>query len=640
MAAQPPAQDTNKCTLQWKVKMVRLAVVIAWSGEPSCSALVERMLDVFPHQDHQRHVLTPERGVALGLIERKELALASAESARTWCVANLRLDNRQELHEVLCGKDHPPLPDSQLLVLGYERWGTDLADHLRGDFAFVIWDSDRRCLYAARDPFGVRLLYYHAGPDRLIVASEIGQLVVPGVVGGRLEDRVVLDYLRTEHHHAHETMFRDIFRVLPGHWLLATCNGPRQQRYWHPPAKEIRFARRADYPREFGRLFRRAVGDRLDAEHPQVAQMSGGLDSSAIVCMADDIIGHGSGDRPKVHVCSAVYPGLECDETPWIDTVARKIRLPTHRWNGANPAPLEPSEPWIAYPWEGGSPSSLEGDLKLALQIGASAILSGFGGDELLFEGGVFQDLAADGRWLALLENTLLAPGIYAAAPPTFFLLDAIRKSLPGVLRRGYRHWRPRPVQAPPEWLSQRLRDLWRNEALPLDPSGNTSGRCATQQFTWRWLTRPHTVWSIELHVIRAAHHGLEVRFPYLDRRLADFVLAVPYAHRLPRGRMKLLLREAMKGLLPRPIIDRRRVTGFQCLAPLEFSRHREQLRALLWGERWLCEPYVEQKVLRKIFERVDKDPFECSNCQDVRCVQHIAQLELWLRALTDRGIL
>lgn len=604
--------------------MPGIAAAISWNGDPLVPELVHRMLDALPQRGGQRHVLQPQIGVALGTVD-------ATEPPPPFCVADLRLDNRAELNRVL-GHD-ASVSAAQMLRHGHDRWGTALADRLRGDFAFAIWDANRRRLHAARDPFGVRPLFYHATSVRLLLASTVESLVAAGASEGHLDEGTVREFLAGDHRRFRETFFAGIFRVLPGHWLLATPQGSREERYWHPPARDIR-GRPDDYPRAFRALFRAAVADRLQGPALIAAQLSGGLDSSSIVCMADEIARNAKGPAPRLHTVSAVYPGLECNETAFIHTVSRQVRFPGHSWDGTEPNPLAPLEPCIAHPWAGTSLAGMDGDLRLARQIGAGVLLGGFGGDELLFERGVFRDLAARGQWLTLLLQTVFAPGVYSSRTGAEFLEDAIRGALPASLRRAYRKFRPRPPAVPPPGLA--APPPWEETAVP--PRGPF--RDFTRQCLWNWLTRPNLWWSVELQVLRAARQGIEMRFPFLDRRLADFLLAIPAEHRLPRGRMKRLLRQAMTGCLPTAILQRKSVTAFDCLAAVAFRQHRATLRGLFGEDKWFAKPYVDQKNVRRLFETLDKDPAYWLNTSNCATLLQIAQFEVWLRVLHDRHVL
>src|SRR5262249_37716666 len=148
--------------------------------------------------------------------------------------------------------------------------------------------------------------------------------------------------------------------------------------------------------------------------------------------------------RPKLYTASAIYPGLGCDESKYLDAVARKVRFAAHRWNATTARSVDPREELdIGHPWGGSAADNLAWDQRLAQDVAPRVILGGFGGDQLLFEHGVFRDLAADGRWLRLFEQTALVP-LYSSRGAGYFLRDALRESLPTFLRGAYRRWRPR----------------------------------------------------------------------------------------------------------------------------------------------------------------------------------------------------
>lgn len=612
--------------------MVGIAAAICWDGDPSAREFVHRMLDCLRHRGERREVACAGPGVCLGIVrggpEPPLPAGGGVENpGRPRCLADARIDNRQEFDASANQEDN-----QELLARGYEQWGTDLAARLQGDFALLVWDPQRRALHAARDPFGARPLYYVASPKRILLASEVDALLAAGTAA-ELDDRVVLDYLMGEHGHGSATFFRDVCRVRPGYWLQATADGLREQRYWQPPRHTLRLHQPRAYAAAFRQLFRAAVADRLSGPGPVVAHLSGGLDSASIVCMADDVLRTAGGQRSAVHVVSAVYPGLECDERLWIDAVTSRVGFPAHRWDASAPVPLEAPAACAAHPRAGLTPSEPNGDLRFALEVGATAVLSGFGGDELLFERGVFRDLAAGGHWVTLVAQTLLAPQLYTARSASFYFGDAVRALLPAWLRRAYRRLRPRQ-KPPPLWLGPRLRAVWGES--PAEPAPALPGG-ATRECSWQWLTSPNLWWSVELQVCRAAQLGLEMRFPFLDRRLADFVLAVPAEQRLPRGLMKQLLRQAMRGTLPAKIIRRRSVTTFDCLADRDYQYNKAWIHTILAEERWESAGLIDRDALRNFADILDKTGTECSNCPSLAVLREIVQLELWLRSLRNR---
>ena len=183
--------------------------------------------------------------------------------------------------------------------------------------------------------------------------------------------QMVIDLLSWSYAHYGGTFFKEVQAVRPGHYFCASRDRFRETEYFQPTGSIERRGERRDVGDEFRRLFRRAVLDRMDSQTPIVSHLSGGLDSSSIVCMADAIHREGAARAP-VHVVSAVYPGQPHDETTFIEQVTRSVSFPAHRWDGNRPSGREFSRPPLSIPgssaaFNGGS----TGDIEIAAQLGA-----------------------------------------------------------------------------------------------------------------------------------------------------------------------------------------------------------------------------------------------------------------------------
>ncbi len=618
-----------------------LAVLISWDQAHAAAPRVENMLLRMSHRGAQRLVHRLSGLAALGTTQpaNETAPIVSLERAGLSCVADARLDNRDELQAIFGQSGAPSLSDAELLLLGYERWGTGLAEHLVGDFSFAIWDERSRTLYAARDPFGARTLFYRLDDSGCLLASEVEPLLDARGQGAGLEEEAILDYLLHDHRCRRETFYRGVFRVQPGHWLVARAGSVQEQRYWHPPRWLERRESEREYAAEFRKLFLRAVDRRLDRDCPTIAQLSGGLDSSSIVAMAEELYRQDN-RRPPLVAASAVYPGLPCDESAFLDAIERSVRFRIARWDGKCEELFDPErQPGLMHPGdESGNESDCE-DQRLARKFGARGILSGFGGDQLLFERGVYRDLAAAGRWLALMVQTTCAS--YSTQSRFDVTNDALRATLPQPLRRLYRSWRPVASAEPPAWLSPRLRERWRARVQSRGAEDRAAFTSHCQAATWQWLTNPQLWWSLEMQVLSAARRGLEMRFPFLDSRLARFVLAIPYQYRLPAGRMKRLLRLAMKGLLPSTVLNRRRVTTFESLVHANFPRTRPRLEQLFSDGAWLSGCYLDRAGIQGLFDVTATERASSPEAWGAMSnLLDIAQLEVWLRGLHNRGVL
>jgi asparagine synthase (glutamine-hydrolysing) len=538
-----------------------------------------------------------------------------------------QLHNRAELLDLL---DERQISDEELLAVGYQRWGTGLAERLAGEFAFVIWDKARRQLYAARDPLGVRTLFYHADARRLAIATDVESLLARGDFERRLDDRSVFDYLLDQPRFVPETFFEGVHRLLPGHSLLADGHSVRQERYWRPhPRTAARGA--PDCHGEFRRLFERAVEDRLASDWPLIAQLSGGLDSSSIVCVADAVYRRNGVKRPPLVTASAVFPGLDCDETPYLDAVARHVMFSSERWDGTAEGPWDGTVPATGDPWSAAPPGQADTVFDIARRHGSRAILSGFGGDELLFERGIFRDLAARGRWLQLLRESALAPR-YSTETAWHFLQDGLRGLVPEAARSAYGRLRAGRRGPAPGWLAPRLRRFWS------EPNGE-NGRApkldsCTQEMTWQRLTSGHMLLALEVQRGQAARHGVDVRYPFLDARLVQFVLGLPYSCRLPGGRMKVLLRKGLDDLLPRKIARRRRVTTFDTSIRIHLRRILPQVRAVLTDGAWASSAFLDRSQVLAAFNIIDHAGSGPVALDAWLQVWSFARFELWLRTI------
>jgi asparagine synthase (glutamine-hydrolysing) len=621
--------------------MSGLAAIIYWDAAAVDKHAVERMLASIPHRAPDGSNAATGGNCSMGfarfsttLRERTAVQPLHDEEHGIWLVGDVRLDNRDELSESLRGSGEPVPPDPELLVLGYRRWGNDMAGHLVGDFAFVLWDERDRTLYAARDPFGVRPLYYHANATRLVFATEVAQILALRDFEWKVEDRMVVAYLASNYQHDRDTFFQDIFRVVPGHYVVCRDRALREERYWFPPREELRLGRPEDYQEEFKRLFQQSVADRLESDGgPIIAHLSGGLDSTSIVCMADAIYGQEPAMRPPLYTASAVFPGLACDETQFIDAVARKVRFPSERWDGTGSDWEELRRPYVADPTRDPQAGILFGVDRLAAREGVRVVLSGEGGDQLLTEVGVFRDLAANHRWLRLLQE---ARAINKAVKRGWlkWVRDGVIYTSPRVFVRAYASLRARR-HGPPKWLAGGLREGW--PRLPWAPRvfSEDSWLSHTQQCTWNLLASPFGYWNREWQELGAARSELSHRFPFFDSRLVRFVLAVPFEQRLPGGKWKLLLRQAMTGLLPDEVANRQDVTVFSSNVRLQLRSHLDLLKPVVCdGPEWFSEPYVNRCEAQKLLRELAEEKAEETDMTRLFAAWNIAMLELWLREL------
>lgn len=465
-----------------------------------------------------------------------------------WITADARIDCRVELVAELTSagrKIRQAAPDPELILHAYATWGEGCLQHLRGDFAFAIWDSRRKTLFCARDHFGIKPFYYAELGDAFLFSNTLDCMRLHPGVSEELNDSAIADFLLFGLNcDDATTTFHDIRRLPPAHFLSVSEEGLRTERYWSPPIDgRIRYHRPDEYVEHFQTLMQLAVADRLRINRAGIF-LSGGLDSSSIAATARELSVKSSGTadlRAYTNVYESLIPDREGDHAR---TVAEFLGIPIRcfamdglqlfdRCNDPAFVPPEPVEDPFA--------AALFDQYK-AIAADCRVVLAGDGGDELMY----FQmwpytrDLIRNRHWRRLFTDG------------RHFLR---RRRFPsrGIRSRAERALGKGP--AFPSWfapeLTRRLRleDRWaemtngaRAREHPIVPKAHAS------------LSGPRWSRVFELGDPGLTHSTVEVRYPFLDLRVVNYLLAIPP---FPWTFQKQLVRAAMSGHLPESIRQR-----------------------------------------------------------------------------------
>ncbi|MBI2221884.1 MAG: asparagine synthase (glutamine-hydrolyzing) [Acidobacteria bacterium] len=212
----------------------------------------------------------------------------SNEEATIWIVFNGEIYNHREIRSRLeaAGHRYRTTSDTETIVHAYEQWGDDCVHHFRGMFAFAIWDAPRRRLLLARDRLGVKPLYWCRVGDRLLFASEIKAILESGLVRAEANEPVLAEVITTRYTSDEQTLFRGIFRLLPGHLLVYGDGRVQARQYWDvPTGAPARSRSFDDLAATFRELLEESVRLRLMSDVPLGMLLSGGIDSSAIAAL-------------------------------------------------------------------------------------------------------------------------------------------------------------------------------------------------------------------------------------------------------------------------------------------------------------------------------------------------------------------
>ncbi len=604
--------------------MSGLVAVVDWTGDQAAAPLARRLLAFGSAETSDPAKILDLADVALGARgSRVTGQLHHHVEAGVAIVAAARIDNRDEL----TGELGTAPSIAELLLRAYERWGHDFAERLAGDFALVVWDARRRTVLAARDPFGVTPLAYRVTRGNLALASFSEQFLALDDTPQEPDDQAVFDYLRWDYRSKERTFFRDVRWLPGGHRLLATPNGVQLTRYFGPPDEDPRLVSPQDVFQEFRRRFSRSVADRLVSDRPVVVHLSGGVDSSSIACVADGVRKEQRPETPRLLAVSARYPGLACDEGEYIRQVAERIGFPVEEWDATQPCLLDLEQPALAGPGArtgggGGSP----GDKLIAVREGARVIVSGTGGDQLGDFPGVMRDLGERREWRAI-ASSILSPGL-AWEVRARRMGNALRGVAPSLSRGAIGRITSDELDPAPPWL---------NEPGPWFVGGGDRARddvsfvSHSQSVVWGHLTSPRMAAVLNGAQSVAAGYGLEIRYPFLDTRLAQLVLALPPAFRLAH-RYWRLQQEALVDVLPPAVAVRRTKAFFDTAAASGSRAAAKRLTAIVSSQTWVSDRYVKQSEARTMLDRLVQGGGTAWG--DWQAIWRIANVEVWMRRM------
>lgn len=344
--------------------------------------------------------------------------------------ADARIDNRSELLNLLSFKDRVSreIADSELIVAAYEKWGEYCPEQLLGDFAFSIWDRRKQRLFAARDPMGVKPFYYYESSCSFVFASEIKALFCLREIPRRLNEVRVADHLVESFADQTSTFYQDILRLPAGHSVTIHPGGKRIRQYWtFDPRRELRLRSNDEYAEAFREVFTEAVRCRLRSAFPAGSALSGGLDSSSIVCTARNLLSQEG--TQQLHTFSAIFPSLPVtdlrgiDERPFMDAVVAMGRVEPHYVQADLLSPLADLDQVFWHEDEAVLAPNLY--MHWALYKAAHGervrvFLDGIDGDTTVSHGLEYlADLARTGRWRTLTrEASALSEKASASFPP------------------------------------------------------------------------------------------------------------------------------------------------------------------------------------------------------------------------------
>lgn len=522
----------------------------------------------------------PQHAVEIGLGNRR-LAILDLSSlghqpmndpaTRNWIVYNGELYNFREVRAQLelLGHHFSSRSDTEVILQSYAQWGEDCLPAFRGMFAFALWDARKHRLFAARDPMGVKPLYYFQSDQYFLFSSELRTLLGTGLVPRRIDSAGLANYLTFGSLYDPDTLVQGVSSLPPGHFLTWAEGNVTQTQYWdllspeissNGPAKDANANLRPALEREVAQVVDDSVRMQLVSDVPVGVFLSGGIDSSALVSILSN-----SGIKPSTF--SIVFREADYSEAEYSRAIARQFHTDHHEITVSQSdllAAIDPAIRAMDLPTMDGintyfvSQQARAGGVKVAL--------SGLGGDEMFAGYSSFRTVPRMERWASLLQ---LIPGavrnplasLVAAMAPTS---DQNRKLT--ALARG--------ESVHPYFLSRMLFTPEQQSALMPGLKTDSAGcQRAVKTMTGalsrtRGLDSVNRVSYLEARCymlntllrdsdFMSMAHGLEVRVPLLDHHLAERLMALPGAWKLNSGTPKPLLLQALPEKLPDQIVHR-----------------------------------------------------------------------------------
>lgn len=530
-------------------------------------ALAHRMCEVIRHRGPDDEGLHVESGVGLGMRRLSIIDLTTGhqpihnEDETVWLVFNGEIYNYRELRTELEREGHRfyTSSDTETIVHAYEQWGEDCFARLRGMFGIALWDRSRRTLLLARDRAGIKPLHYTQHRDRLYFGSELKSLLAAGAVDGAIDFASLDHYFSFLYTPRDRSIFRGVHKLPPAHFLRWRDGRASLHPYWQISATETFAGSEAEAAARLHEVLADAVRSHMVSDVPLGAFLSGGVDSSAVVGLMTK-----ASDRP-VQTFSIGFDVAEFDELEHARTVAAHFNTDHHEFV-VRPDGLSILDRLIEHfdePFADSSAIPTWYVSEIARQH-VTVVLSGDGGDELF--GGY-------DRYLPHPKveqfDRLPVPGRQALAGAVWPLLP---HGVPGknFLRHVARDENGRYIDSISLFHEDEKRALYSAEVRAALGRANAQAALARHFDRFSALS-PHSRmmrFDFETYLPEdvltkvdrmSMAHSIESRVPLLDNEVIEFAASLPASMKIRDVRRKHILKEAIKGLVPDHILNRRK---------------------------------------------------------------------------------
>jgi len=554
------------------------------------------------------------------------------EDGSLWIVYNGEIYNYLELREELepLGHQLKSQTDTEVILHAYEEWGIDCLKRFNGMWAFAVVDIKRKKIFCARDRAGVKPFYYFYDGKRFCFASEIKALIEIDGFSTEPNEQILADYLFSGFlDHTEETFFKDIYQLKPGEYLLIESNRLIVRPYWDIEPGEVHFSREEDYAERFFELLQDSIRLRLRSDVPIGTCLSGGLDSSAIVCLANQLMFSGKTVDPKLigekqKTFSSCFENHAYDERKYIELVLEQTNAEKNYVFPKGERLHQDLAKLVWYQDEPFGSTSIYAQwevMRLAKERGITVLLDGQGGDELL--GGylpsfyyLFYGMVRNWRLIRLWKELnrfrkyngtkmLIAMVSHWFAPKVSQLVGKKIDWAEETFQRKFLRYFPRPSKFENDFDNY-LYQCFRSTTLPR---------------------------LLHYEDRNSMAFSLETRLPFIDVRLVEYIFSLPSDQKIKEGITKVVLRDAMEGILPEQVKNRHDKMGFVTPEDTWFRTVlKENIHQVISSRSFANRGYFVVGSVKKTFEDYCKGKIHMGSK-----IWRWVNAELWFRNFIDR---
>ncbi len=496
----------------------------------------------------------------------------STEDSRYWITYNGEVYNYIEIRKQLKaqGVSFFSDTDTEVVLKSYSQWGLKALDRFNGMFAFVIYDRKTNEIFAARDRFGIKPLYFWKSKTEecLAFGSEIKQFHTLPTPLNQINGQVAYDYLHWGlFDHNQHSFFKEIQQLRGGHFLHLSLDKLHQEpksKPWYTLPKESYSKSFKSASTEFLSLFEDSIKLRLRSDVSVGSCLSGGLDSSSIVCLADQLLTNNGSKKIDQLTFSACSHEKRFDEKEFMDEVTRSTQtvpkyvyprfedlisqLPQIIWHQDIPfASTSVFAQWEIY--------------HLVKQNNIKVMLDGQGADEQLggyslFFAPHFADLFKMLRWKTLFNEIKSSKSIHQLPSP---LLSLFSQICPIAIKQPLRWLFNKQSTLSSSWINTKLLNAQKRDPF----SKPTHEKSISHNISYAQIMDHNLPMLLHYEDRNSMAHSVEARTPFIDYRLVEFLLSLPNEYKIANGQTKKVLRDSMEGILPKKIQSRNSKLAF-----------------------------------------------------------------------------